>query len=145
MRKPPKIIENAAKSLTKSSIFDKIQSRSKQKRKDQISNKNKHGGRSPGPSPQQADGKLDTLKGPRTGRTASKQKKESAMAKQTTTPTTPSQPKDWTRIRETAKTIAITALATAILAFAAGVWYEKTNTANVLSASTTQTSEPQSK
>lgn len=66
------------------------------------------------------------------------------MTKKATITTAPTQPKDWTRIRETAKTIAITILATAIVAFAAGVWYEKQNTQNVLSANTTSEA-PQSK
>lgn len=142
-----KSLDYAAKALTKSSIRDKLKARSKQNSDDQISTKNKHGGRSPGTSQQQADETLDTLNGPRPGRPASRKTKEPTMAKNTTTPTTttPSQPKDWSRTRETAKTIIITILATAIIAFAAGIWYEKNNTANVLSATTTTAEAPASK
>lgn len=77
-----------------------------------------------------------------------KQKGDTKMSKNQKTPTTPKQPKDWARIRETAKTIAITALATAILAFAAGIYYEKQNTASIKASMTSATvaeAEPQSK
>lgn len=60
-------------------------------------------------------------------------KKETAMSKNTNTktPKAPKQKRDWARIRETAKTIALTILATGILAFAAGVAYERGNTESI--------------
>lgn len=53
------------------------------------------------------------------------------MANNNKTTDAPKQPKDWARIKETAKTIVLTALIAAIAGFTAGIAYEKSNTASI--------------